>query len=118
MMPIRSFDVSSQTKPISVRFPEVQRQHLERLARIRDVSVSEYVRTVVTAHLDQPDAVGLGDAVEGVHDEVQRLRAEVSNLRRDVALTLETVLVNLTDGDDNEVADFVNRHLRGASNAD
>jgi len=99
--------MSTPTKTVSVRFSQDHNDRLTRLADHLGVSVSEYLRDVVAAHLEAPDTVGLGQAVQDAHEDIRALRGDVDGLRERLALAVETILVNLTDGDEHDIADLV-----------
>ena len=103
--------MTTPTKPVSVRFSEDQHDRLTRIANHLGVSVSEYLRDIVAAHLEAPDTVAVGQAVQDAHEDIQALRGDVDRLRERIALSVETILVNLTDGDEHDIADLV-RELR------
>ena len=108
----------SDSKPVAVRLSSDHRHRLESLAAKRGMKPSEYLREVLVAHFNSGNDENMSDAVEAMRDEQQRIREELSRLRRDIALTLETVMVNLIDGDDATILRFIDEHLRGKTPMD
>ena len=95
--------------PLSFRVDAKTLELLEKSAAPSGLSVHEQARLKLLEQLHR-------DEDRRLMEETQRTRHEVGRLRNDVALTLELLLLNLTQGDPQKIRDWIDVHLREGEN--
>lgn len=90
---------------VSFRLPDPLFQKLSAEAEAEGLSIGESARRLLVAVLQDEDRLR-------VLEEAQQTRLEISRLRADVATTLETVLLNVTQTPPEAVRKWVSEKLR------
>ena len=95
------------TYTIGFRLPDddPNLKRLERGASECGMSIHTYARFVLVQALEEVER-------GRVSEELEALRDQMRELRNDVATALETVLMNVTELDEEEVRSFVTEQLR------
>jgi len=98
--------------PVSARVPPRHKDAIHGRASRAGTSASEYLASVIEAHLERDPQQDLIDALSDLKDELHRVRDEQTGLRNDLATVLELVLLNVANLPEQEVERVVSNVLR------